>query len=274
METLQIDMTFNLIQQIRLIHALSESNYPISIHPAEESKFDKLRQYFGIQFASTNANSVDITNQLTVSHAEPITAIGQIARPLIFPHAITDYCRTLWKDRRNYRYSFQGLITEKREKLLEDWIADKLKKRFRLNTTFFKLKKKAFAQIGLDTAHKRRVGELLLWESDRGRKFPIKAWDDSYFRVLANSKFVLCPSGDCIWSYRFFESALCGAIPIVEKDCSTYCGFRFLSMQDDVSAAEWSREAAEHNYKTCVELLTIPGEILNAEIARMLKSGG
>ena len=37
------------------------------------------------------------------------------------------------------------------------------------------------------------------------------------FRLL-RSKFVLWPNRDYIWSYRFFETVMSGAIPIVEED--------------------------------------------------------
>lgn len=275
MEKLHINMTFNLIQQIRLVHALTESKYSISIPTEEKFKFNAIKEYFGIQFVSNDSQSVDISSCLNISHADPLTSIGQIVRPLIFPHSIAIYCRSLWEDRRKHRYSFQGLITDKRKKLLEDWIEDKLNKKVCLSSQqniLSKLKTKTFSRIGIDTTRRRNLGELLLWESDRGRKFPIKAWDDDYFRVLANSEFVLCPSGDYIWSYRFFESVLCGAIPIVEKDCSVYNGFRFLSFQDEVTQLEWSVEDAEYNYKACVERLTIPDVTLNDEIADILKS--
>ena len=212
---------------------------------------------------------------MNISHKEPRTSIGdQIVRPLIFPHAITDYCRSLWADRRKYRFSFLGLITSKRKVLLENWIEDKLDKKIHCSDLFSKLKRKIFSRIGLDTTRKRQIGDLLLWESDRGRRFPIKGWDDEYFRILANSEFILCPSGDYIWSYRFFEAVLCGAIPIVEEDCSAYSGFRFFSFQDDVDKLKWSMDDAEYNYRVCIEKLTVPRAILNDEIARMLKSNG
>ena len=277
MKTLQINMTFNLIQQIRLVHALTESEYLVSIPTAEVSKFKAIKERFGVHFINDDGHNVDISSHLNISHSEPLTSVGQIVRPLIFPHSITNYCRTLWTDRRKHRFSFQGLITEKRKTLLEDWIEDKLNERVSLSNrknTLSKIKRKVISRIGFDTTRKRRIGALLLWESDRGRNFPIKAWDDEYFRVLANSEFVLCPSGDYIWSYRFFESALCGAIPIVEKDCSAYDGFRFLSFHDQVADLKWAKEDAEHNFKACVEKLTVPATIVNDEITDILKPNG
>jgi hypothetical protein len=44
----------------------------------------------------------------------------------------------------------------------------------------------------------------------------------SYFQTMASSKFVLCPGGDAPWSFRFYETLLCGSIPIVESWHHTY----------------------------------------------------
>lgn len=37
-----------------------------------------------------------------------------------------------------------------------------------------------------------------------------------YFSSMRKSKFVLCPAGDSPWSFRFYETLMCGSIPIVE----------------------------------------------------------
>jgi hypothetical protein len=121
---------------------------------------------------------------------------------LIFPTAITDYCKTLWGNKRSNKYSFQGLVTDKRKVLLEQWISNKLlKKNYSFDEdnegVLSKLRTKLFDKPMEGNTKKRKVKNLLLWESDRGRNFPIKSWDDYYFRVLADTEFVLCPSGDC-----------------------------------------------------------------------------
>ena len=48
MGSLQINMTLNLIQQIRLIHALTEPDFDIGIPDSEEPKFDAIKEYFRI----------------------------------------------------------------------------------------------------------------------------------------------------------------------------------------------------------------------------------
>ena len=54
-----------------------------------------------------------------------------------------------------------------------------------------------------------------------------------YFESMCQSKFVLCPAGDSLWSFRFYETLMCKSIPIVESIHHTYR----------------SREEAELNYK-------------------------
>jgi hypothetical protein len=60
--------------------------------------------------------------------------------------------------------------------------------------------------FGINNAIKTNIGDLVVWSSEKGRYYPFKAFDEEYFKELANSHFVLCPSGDCVWSYRFFEA--------------------------------------------------------------------
>lgn len=64
--------------------------------------------------------------------------------------------------------------------------------------------------------------------------FQKKSWDTEYYDILSQSKFVICPSGDFIWSYRFFE-------------------------------------AIEHNYALCVDRITIDKKMLNSELKKHIK---
>jgi len=132
-----------------------------------------------------------------------------------------------------------------------------------------KLKLKVEQKLGaqkIPRAAKFRYDDIVFWSSERGRNFPIKAWDDDYFRLLATSEFVLCPSGDYIWTYRFFEATMCGAIPIIENYCSAYDGFRFRTIDELLSTMKWSREDAEYNYNLCRSRLTVPIDLLQKEI--------
>jgi hypothetical protein len=259
---------------IRLVHALAESDYGINIPFIEIDKFSILMSKFELNFADKHVDVIDISDQISLSHSRPETSIGKISRHLIFPSAITKYCRSIWKEDRKIRYSFQGLVTEKRKLLIEDWLGRNIRGKCRLphtNSRLHKLRKRVLSKVGLDATVEVKIGDLLFLSSDRGRHFPIKAWDEQYFRVLANSEFVLCPGGDYIWSYRFFESILCGAIPVVEKSCEAYEGFRFFSFEDNAKNFKWCLDDAEFNYALCIEKLTISQDELNKEITEIIQ---
>ncbi len=271
--TLLINKTFKQIQQIRLVHALTESDFAIAIPFSEDSKFSLLKDKFAVSFSNNHSDTVDITDHLKIVHSEPSTSLGSLSRSLIFPSVIPRRCRSMWPQERRFRYSFQGLITKKRKPLIESWVSKNIRSSCKLpdtNGRLYNLRKDFLSKIGIDYTIKKNIGDLFLWSSDRGRCFPIKAWDEDYFRVLSNSQYVLCPSGDYIWSYRFFEAIMCGAIPIVEKTCKAYEGFRFASFEDDARKLEWHLEDAKYNYDLCAERITIPKADLNNALMEII----
>lgn len=278
-KSLYLDLPFHLIQSIRLSHALMETSYDVYLPLEHEEKFSALKKYFAVNYKLTSEPLVPLPG-LRIVHSEPQTYVGSIAYPLIFPQSIFSYCREQWAENRENRFAFAGLITNSRKLVLEKWIIENSNgKSVNLKTNvqpsfFSKVKAKALGLCGIKPepkAVKRRFKEVIFWASQRGRVFPFKSWDDEYFKLLSHTQFVLCPNGDYIWSYRFFEAIMCGAIPIVESDCSAYDGFRFRSMAESAKDMVWSQEDAEYNFKMCRERLTVPKEKLEEEIARQLK---
>jgi hypothetical protein len=266
----QLDGVFALIQQIRLVHAVAESGFEIAIAADQLDKFSILRERFGLHLAAARPDDPSLTPFVTIDHRTPSTAIGAVVRPLIFPRAIVEHCRTLWPAARAHRYSFAGLLTDSRRALLEGWMAGRADGGSGLTaqTTFGDfVRRQLIRWRGAD--RQRRIGDVTVWSSERGRRFPTKAWDEEYFRMLAASEHVLCPSGDYQWSYRFFEACLCGAVPIVEQASSLYDGFRYRLMTDARDAAPWSAADAEHNYRWCAARIVVPVDELDRELARL-----
>ena len=266
----QLDGAFALIQQIRLVHALAESSFEVAVPAGELDKFSILRERFGLRLATARTEDACLTPFITIDHATPSTAVGAVVRPLIFPRAIVDHCRTLWPAARPHRYSFAGLLTDTRRALLEGWIARSPGGGSTLapksNFGGF-VRRQLVRWWGAD--RQRRLGDVTVWSSERGRRFPTKAWDAEYFQLLADSEHVLCPSGDYHWSYRFFEACLCGAVPIVEQTSPLYEGFRYRLMSDPRDLAPWSAADAEHNYRWCAARIVVPVEDLDGELARL-----
>lgn len=79
-------------------------------------------------------------------------------------------------------------------------------------------------------------------------------FDNEYYQLLCNSKFTLCPAGDFLWSYRFFEAALCKSIPVIHSEDQvdiTMEGFRFYYKNDKhVYRDDW----VEHNYNLFIKM--------------------
>jgi len=266
---------YSYIQSIRLVHALMESEFDIRVPKEHASKFKILKDKFSVQYGIAKKETLAI-EEFKISHIKPLTSVGSIQRPLIFPHSIINYCRSIWKKNRDLSVSFSGLLTKKRKKVIEEWyILNSQFNKNKLNMLCLNLyrlnnKIKKFAGIP-PKKYTIQIGNLHLLFSERGRYFPIKSWDEEYFQLLSRSKFVLCPSGDYIWTYRFFESILCGAIPIVEEKCEVYEGFAFKMMNEFIgNNMIWDPEIAEYNYKLCAKRISIPIDLINKELNNFL----
>lgn len=267
-------LPFNLIQGIRLAHALMESRFEVCIPERHSDKFSRLEERFGIEFRKGVAGVEDV-DSFEVDHSRPKTSIGSIERPLIFPKSIVKYCRSLWGEKRKIKISFEGLVTEKRKKILSRYAKNnfgKEKKIYSRAPAMHRIKNKIRRALGLQAeSYSVKIGDMNVFSSRRGREFPVKAWDEEYFRLLSNSKFIICPNGDYVWSYRFFESILCGAIPIIEEKCEAYSGFFFYKLTDNVSSLKWSKKIANQNYNKCRKEISVGTEKMNYEIENLLK---
>ncbi|MFT3831394.1 MAG: exostosin family protein [Opitutaceae bacterium] len=272
--TIEPAVPVHYIQGLRLVHALAEGSIPVALPTGQRARLRLLSSKFGAQFRRVDQGTRPL-HGLGLAHPLPETRIGRIVRPLIFPHAIVDHCRSLWRSPRPTRFAFAGLVTDRRGRLLRDWItrhfpaytSTPFPAPGRVRRAWEKIRIRLGAPPAGSSCH---FGELLLWSSERGRVFPWKAWDDDYFRLLARSEFVLCPSGDFIWSYRFFEAVLCGAIPIVEEICPAYAGFRFHTFADDARALVWDEPTAAANFALARDRLTVPTTELDAEVRHLL----
>lgn len=277
-KSLYLDLPLNLIQSVRLAHAIMETNYEVVILPKDEEKFLILQNKFEVKYKISNQLPAKL-NEINILHSQPQTSVGSLERPLIFPHGIFRYCKSLWSEQRDIRFAFAGLVTDNRKQFFKKIITLNYPQnhlnfdRWIRPSLLSKLQSKIANKLGIDQEKKttkRKYKDIVFWSSQRGRQFPIKSWDDEYFKLLANSEFVFCPNGDYIWTYRFFEAAMCGAIPIIEDYCAVYDGFRFRTIEESIHTMNWSQEDADHNYNLCQSLLTVPIDILQQEIANLL----
>lgn len=228
----------NLLQVFRLAHAIAEAGVPVAIDREHRDRWAHVRRHLG-RVPTASWRRGDPLDAI-VDHATPRTAVGHVERPLVLPHAMTARCEQLWADRRPVAISFAGLMTPQRTEALAP-LVDHFGEEFRVVAT------------------------------KAGRSWPGKAWDEEYYEVLGRSRLVACPDGDYVWTYRFFESALCGAVPVIQNDCPQYDGFRFHRMDGDPDGWEWDEQWARHNRALAVERLTVDHELLRTAVdgARM-----
>ena len=273
--TLFVDVPCDLLQEIRLIQAISESSHTVVIPEALSDRFTLLRDELGMQYEIGDKGDLRLSHYIKLSHVEPQSCFGSLSRPLIFPASMVERCGALWADHRPHRFTFAGLITPTREQVIGDWVESNFgikPPKLTLKDPFNFLPNRLRALLSMKPRQiYRRSGDLVVWSSNRGRLFPGKSWDHKYYEILAQSQFVLCPSGDCVWSYRFFEAILCGAIPIVEKSCPAISGFEFANLQQEARTLVWRQEAAESNLSLLKKKFTfLPGEV-DEEVANSLK---
>jgi hypothetical protein len=136
---------------------------------------------------------INLIENVKIEHSEnPITYIGNKKYSLVFPRFLINH----FSLKKSNDYLFIGLVTPKRNHFLSQFPTAKIE------------------------------------NSKRGRDVITKVYDIEYFNQLSNSKFILCPNGDFTWTYRFFESILCGSIPIIENDHVLYKGYQYFTKKD------------------------------------------
>lgn len=78
-----------------------------------------------------------------------------------------------------------------------------------------------------------KFNDAVIINSLRGRNLETKVRDESYFNQMARTKFTLCPNGDYVWTYRFFEAIIFKSVPIIEEYCDIYDGYSYYTINDE-----------------------------------------
>ncbi len=263
----------NTIQSIRLIHSVAELGYTIALHRDDLTLFADIAHRFNRHFTDSASGEASRLEPIYINHSGPQTRIGSIERPLIMPHDLVTLSRDLWPAERPLYCVFSGTVTPHRLQLIRQW-AQLQGRPARARITLFGLRVLANRILSRFLRLHRQVSIRLsntrVTHSRAGRTRGSKALDISYLRELASSQFTLCPAGDFVWTYRFFEATLCGSIPIVDQACSHYEGFRFFRIDELQQPPTWSAEDAEFNFRKCVALLTVSANRLRDEIERLI----
>lgn len=275
MDSIFVDVPVHLIQQVRLVHALAEGPVHLVLPRAEFEKLEAVDRRFHPRFREGETGDIALSRVARWDHRMPRTAIGSLERPLIFPHTVADALGADWPAERDEGVGFTGLITAPRQAFLEQWLARQVgtreagEWRKRSRSVLFRMVRRV---RGIGENWQVKLGPATIRSSTRGRSFPTKGWDEEYYASLRRTAFALCPAGDWDWTYRFFEAALCGAIPAVERAAPAYTGFRYVDAASPRSEWRWSREDAEWNRALAVERLTVGADELERELQRLLRA--
>lgn len=238
MQIIQLPFKDRFIQGLRINQALMEAGYIVNIDPDRKDPYDALKKNFTINYiiGNNNAKIVDVD----YSHKDPFVRVGDITLPLLYPMSIVNYCKSFWKEERVIDYIFIGLLAQHRRNHIRAW---------------------------KETLPNKENLHIHIENNTNGRsihKDAVNAWDKRYFLLLAKSKFTLCPSGTFTWTYRFFESILCGSIPIITHYAKCYEGFHFYYMDDKDYV--YDREKVEYNFNLAIERLTLTPELIQQEL--------
>lgn len=241
-------LELNYIQNIRFVLSLAEIGITMVVDDKWKGVFRYLEKQFmintNVNSSSKNEHVVNAIDCCAFDHQRPFIKIFQIEKPLILPKIMLEKCRAGWTNEPSYYLSFRGLLTSERKQSLNPILKNISK--ISLDSINVKVQRMFLKNI----KHYDAESSILIEENKKGRTFPVKAWDSDYFGVMQNSKFVLCPNGDFVWTYRFFEAIMCGSIPIVEETCEIYNGFTFFTFSDlENRKIEFSPEIREKNYK-------------------------
>jgi hypothetical protein len=253
-----VESVTSKLQVLRAAQAIAETGATLCVREEEAPIFSYLSERLPLDWTIGQAPTIPVV----IDHETPRTSVGDVNRPLLFPLAAVDRCRASWTHR-DWRFTFAGLLTPARQSTLSDWSLRSGGKSLRKPSVLTRRFRPGAPMRGLPRS-------ATVWDSDRGRTYPVKAWDDEYFHVLGRSQFVLCPSGDFTWTYRVFEAALCGGIPVAETSCEVYGDIRLRSLDEPASSLVWDAELAEHNQQAATRLVTAPREDLRAALVSLL----
>jgi hypothetical protein len=145
---------------------------------------------------------------------------------------------------KKYDYVFIGNL---RDNIIHNrsWIIDFAKKHFTANSIFINTNTlgeenwKSLGVFDFTYTHKSKCFSPMNYNGDinqtKAVQYRIVSENKFYFETMCQSKFCLCPAGDCPWSFRFYEVLMCKSIPIVESWLHTFrtetestFGYRYL----------------------------------------------
>ncbi len=233
------DLDLSYIQNLRLCQAILEIDKNVLVPLREYEKFLYLSEYFDFNIGFYNDCSEIYKRDISFNHEKASFIIEGREHPLVFPKELIKLCKSKWNHKKGV--IFTGLKTDKRLAALTMWLES------------------SGCITELNKVNELIIDDIKIVFTDKGRRFPVKSFDKDYYNQLCDAEFSLCPDGDFIWTYRFFESIMCGAIPIVENVCDQYSGFKFYKFDNQRQDLVYYPEWASHNFDMLIDRHTLTG---------------
>lgn len=174
-----------------------------------------------------------------IDHPNMRTKVGNLERPVVFSKKLSDNLKGLWREQRTVKVAFRGLGAPNKVRELEEW----------------------------KRTHPEENPEITY--TYEGRLKENQSYHSDYFDLLGRCQFVLCPSGADAkegtiqaWTYRVYESCLCGAVPVSYFWCSQYDGIEMLRWGDPLP--QYNPDIAKRNYELVRERVVSDPERLKS----------
>lgn len=163
-------------------------------------------------------------------------------------------------------FSFMGPKSQEKGYNNRKWSIDFAKKNFTDNSLFINTTKNhmlpyKWSKLGpYDQTLETNPNDIMCPKYMHKKKRNI--FNKKYFDSLSQSKFGLCPAGDCMYSMRFYECLMCKCIPVVDRVEETYRSeaeskldykYYLTSDNDFVYRDDW----VDHNYNIFLKYHTL-----------------
>jgi hypothetical protein len=121
-----------------------------------------------------------------------------------------------------------------------------------------KLKKEGYAFSGVINPGREWILKYPnVQSSTYGRNPETKyTFHEEYYAKLCDARFGIAPTGDCPWSYRFFESIMCWAIPVLSDDEKDIFSEPFFFYRD-FETKVYQIEKCQQNYEIVLSTHTL-----------------
>ncbi len=194
------------VQDIRLFAALIEAGWNLEVNHEQAKSLKNIR---AVKIADKR-DKREVKLDFLIDHSKPSTYVSGISSELIFPEWFFDEFDVNKED----IVTFEGLVTRQRIKYLVKLLGYGAV-REKLSLFIYKMSRHYGSFFISRLLSKANVRVNF---SYNGRKKEFKLYDKSYFLNLRQSKYVICPPGNFVWTYRFFETMMSKSIPIINHE--------------------------------------------------------